>query len=649
MNRLRLELPKEIGGFNLKKITAAILSTLSLSLMGLFAPDVASADNRLNISLSSEAVFLGSAATVTISPSYLPDAANYNWGKFKYEVVAQKSSGFNAKADVYQSARQDCTGSFGTVSGVGQACSTSFTGQRTVFNGNLASSSTLSSMKLTQIDGPSQVLRVRAWIDRDNDDLLSPYELSTAQISITTVDPKKAKAFLDFEVRPPRFADGTISASIASGFAKYKASSLIDPSAIVMKVYGCNEISCEAVSGQAAYNNHPSLLRYEFSSAVKFQYQGTYTVQLVYRQSQDNEVVLATKTFDYTLQLPSGITTEVVKDNESTLSSGSSSATRAPRQRITNADTSIVDFEYKLTLKDKNPKFVSSRTVYFFVDIKDIKKPKDLLVDGLQIAQVSTPSGGVLTPSRDEIVLKRTTDANGLAVLRFSYLSPGPNERIEIDAEVNGIRPYEFAEPASEEVVVWEAAPPKTLDLYSSNNEGSSLSPVEITALALNSKGEPVTDGAVIFYADEGIQLDEVAPPLDDLGRSRTTLRISNHATKTGQGFIYGQILLPTGITTSKLAVSWTDYGRIFKVGGQPAEVIFRELTEVQINKTSTTITVSGLSLEDRVVFCKGTSCTGPIMKNINAKATRTWQRGKKTALYQVKINGVLVYSETHF
>jgi hypothetical protein len=536
---------------------------------------------------------------------------------------------------------------------VGQACSTDFSGERTVFNANVATpqqwSSAASAIKVTQTEGSSQVLRVRAWLDLNNDNLLDSYELASTSVAISTIDPQKAKAFLDFEVRPPRFADGTITASIASGIAKYKASSLLDPSAITMKVFGCNEVSCESVSGQAVYNNTPSLLRYEFSSSVKFQYQGTYTVQLVYRQSQRNEVLLVSKTFDYTLQLPTGISTEIYKGEDGVAPSTSINGVRAPRQRFTNADTSITEFTYKLALKDKNQKLISNRAVYIFVDIKDIKRPKELLVDGVQIAQVSTPSGGTLSPSRDEIVLKRTTDANGIVSLKFSYASPSGQERVELDAELNGIRPYEFAEPASEEVFVWEAAPAKTLDLYASKNDGSSVSPIEITALALGARREPVSEGAVIFFADEGIQLDEVAPPLDEFGRAKTTVRIGNLAPKSGQGFVYGQILLPTGITTSKVAISWTDYGRTFKVSGQPVETIFRELTQVEIRKTSTTITVSGLGIEDRVVFCKGTSCTGSWFKNANSKAIKTWPRGKKPARYQVKVNDAVVYSETHF
>lgn len=619
-----------------KKTTGFIASAAMISMVvvgGVAEP--AQADSRLAIAASSQQVFFGTATTLT-SSSQISDTANYDWSQMRYEILALQSKGFEAVGAITQSTASACAGTASNVVGSTRLCSNAFSSKRIVLNAPTTSGNSLTNtLKLTQLSGGSQTFRVRSWLDRNNNDVVDPFEPSSAPILITTVDPQKAKAYLGFQVDPPRFSDGKIVASTTAGVGFGRSVGIIDPSLVSLKVQNCGIRGCETISGSLSYNSYPQLLRWEFITPIAFHWEGKQIVDLVYNQNPNLTVLMATKTFEYKKQLPSGIKTEIIPQSGFSISSNDSSPSGPTRLNTTYAKPSVENFAYSATLIDKNQELIARREVYVFVDLSGIKTPTNVLVNGIRVASAA----------RDEVLLRRFTDANGRLELKFSYPSASVLESIEIDIQVDGMRPYEFAQAGSEEAFVWALDSSRNLSLFTSSDRGSSTEPITISGIVYTDDREVVTEGALIFSADEDLVLETPVSSLNVTGRVETIVRVSNLAAEAGQGFVTGQILTSTGWVSSSILLSWEDYGSAVTASVLPMSTDLKGLTNVDVGLRATTVTVFGLSSSDTVEILKNSAKY--VLKVTNGQASKIFPQAF-TSKYSVAVNGVIVYTGTH-
>jgi hypothetical protein len=630
-----------------KKIIAGIVASLISLFSFVVSATPANADNRITISAKTNAALYGSGAFITSSLGYINNVygvenfSSYNWAKMKYEVQSLSSGNFVAKAEVGQETYL-CNGI--TSSNInfrpGRTCITEFSNRRIVLNANTSVTSngaTLSQMKITQLSGEGQIFRIRSWVDSNNNDSVDPFEPASTYVSISGIDPKSVKNYLAFQVDPPRFSEGKIVASIGENVSG--AIGVIDPTLVTVKVHACGVslVSCKRVSGSLTYNSMPQLLRYEFISETEFQSQGIYAIELFYQQDANTSILLQSKNFDYSKQVPTGVKTQILPRSNTKIISELNRPDRQVKTEVTLANLAVDSFVYQANLVDSDSKLTAKRDVYVYLDLKEIKTPADFLVDGVRVT----------SKIRDEVVLKRTTDESGQLKLLFEYPEPSALERVEIDLQVNGIRPYELSQPGSVQAFVWDLGQSRSISMYSSSATGSSTEPITISSLVATDRREIVSDAGIVFTADEGIVLDFTSPVYDRPSITEVLLRISNSAPESGQGYVTANSVSLTGLISSKILVSWTGFGKVINVSAPTLNNMFKALTNVEIGSKSTTVTVYGAIASDRVTVCRAKSCLQATFNKIKGTFTRTLSHSI-AADYKVLVNNVVVYTGKH-
>lgn len=620
--------------FRKTSIFSSFLAVVCLAVVGGVAQP-ALADSRLSLSVSSQQVFFGTATTLT-SSSQISDTSNYDWSQMRYEILALQSKGFEAVAGITQSTASACAGTVSNVVGSTRLCSHAFSSKRVVLNAPATSGITLTNtLKLTQLSGDSQSFRVRSWIDRNNNDVVDPYEPASVAVSITTVDPQKARAYLGFQVDPPRFSEGKIVASTTAGVGFGRSVGILDPALVSLKVQNCGLRGCETISGALTYNSYPQLLRWEFNTPIAFHWEGKQIVELFYNQNPDLSVLMASKTFEYKKQLPEGIKTEIVAQTGFSTSSTEMLLEGPSRLNTTVVKPSVSNFTYAATLIDKNQALIARREVYVFIDLSGVKTPSNVLVNGIKITSTT----------RDEVLLRRFTDAKGRLELKFAYPSASVAERIEIDVQVDGMRPYELAQAGSEEALVWDLDSSRNLSLFTNNDRGTSTEPITISGIVYTDDREVIREGAVIFSADDDIIVETPVSTLNPTGRVETVIRISNLAAEVGQGFVVGQILTSTGWVSSNVLISWEGHGSTVTANVLPIATDLKGLTNVDVGLRETTVSVFGLLPSDSVVVLKNSAKYS--LKAVNGQASKVFYQ-TIASKYVVLVNGITVYSGTH-
>ncbi len=631
----------------MKKIIATIIATLLSVSFALNATMPAEADTRITISARTNIALYGSGSLISSSLGYLNNAYGvenytaYNWATTKYEVEALSSGSFTAKAEVGQSTSV-CNGITGTNSNIWptRTCITVFSNKRIVLNANASvtsQGSTLPSMKITQVSGDAQIFRIRIWVDSNNNESVDVFEPASTYVSVSAIDPKLVKNYLNFQVEPPRFSEGKIVASIGENVGT--ALNVIDPTLITVKVHACTYslTTCKRVNGSLTFNSMPQLLRYEFVASTELQNQGVYAIELVYQQDANTTLLLQSKNFDYTKQIPAGVKTQILPSANTKLISEQNKPNKQVKTEVTQANLSVTSFTYQANLTDADPKSIKNREIYVYLDLKEIKTPAEFLVDGVQVT----------SKARDEIVLKRTTDESGQLKLNFEYPNPTALERVEIDLQLNGIRTYELSQPGSIEAFVWNLDEKRSISIYSSASSGSSKEPVVLSSLVVTDRREIVPNSGITFTADEGIVLDFTSAVVDRPNVSEVTVRISNSAPESGQGYVSANAVSRSGIITAKVLVSWTGFGKEIKVSAPAIANMFKVLTSVEVGLKSTTVTVFGIVSSDRVTICRAKSCLSATYSSAKGTYSRTISH-TVTADYKVSVNNVVVYTGKH-
>lgn len=624
----------------MKKFFSSLIA-LALAFAGFttLSTSAAVADNRMTISADTHNILIGSTATVTAAANF-SDGATYSWDTLRWEVAATQNTIFSAVASPFQKISSGCEGRLGIYNSNLQICSTEFNAKLSSFSApTTASYRNNMQFSLVQSSGQSQIFRVRAWLDGNNNGTVDPFELASPFTSIQTVEATEAKAFMNFEVDPPRFSEGKITATLSGGNSAYKAMDLIDADLIEIRVNICGTVSCSPISGSVSYNAYPQFLRWEFVTPVTFQYKGQYAVEVIYNQDANVSHVLETVNFDYRQHLPSGLKTQITPQSGTRSLTVKTDGTRAPRLSTTVANRSVDSFDYVATLVDKDAALVAKREVYVFVDLKDLNEPTDLLVDGVQIA----------AEDRDQVVLSRTTDANGVLKLKFEYPEPSQNEKVEIDIQINGMRPYEFSDPGSEEAFLWDIASSRGLSVWASDTSGTSREPITLYGIVQSEFGSPVQEGSVIFSAEPGLIVSKVAHPVSRSGSVSSVVRISNRAPEKGTANVIAQYLTPNGWASVKIPVSWTGFGKSIKVTAPTAKTVTKGLTHVEFSNYQAVFNVMGLDKSDVVIIYRNGVASKLKSNSTTGVATQTFG-GTSTSKnkYRVTVNGKNVYTASH-
>ncbi len=625
----------------MKKISALVSTFIVFATLALVSPTAANADSRLTASTSLKTVFLGTSSIVSTSASSVSEkTTSTDWNNLKHEVIATQRGVFTLKAEFSQKTGGVCNGTVTTPNAGSQVCTSVFSTKKNVlYTTYTSSSATTSSVTFTQTAGQSQMYRIRAWIDRNNNDQIDLYEPSSAIQTISMVDPSAAKSYLHFGVEPPRFTEGKVTASISSGTSR--AIEMMNPDLVTMKVHSCDLRFCERISGATTYNYHPQLARYEFTTAVPQVGLGTYAVEMFYRKDASSNVLMDTITFDYKTPTPMGVKTEVVAQSSTTVLDTGMSAGINPRLRTTMSAPGVGNFVYKAQFSDPNPSLIAGRPVFVFLNTIDLANLSQLRVNGVQIS----------TTNKDQVILSRSTDADGLLTLNIQYAGRA-QEQLKIDIQINGMRPYEFANPGSEEAILWDVIEARNIALSASSSTGTSENPITLNANVFGPQGGAAVDGTVLFSGDSVFTFDTPVVPVS-LGSSISTiLRISNFSNETGTGFVYARTLSNGEWISAKLQISWKGYGLQVFVGSLPTDTITTPtptITSSVVLKAGVIyVSVFGVSTSDSVLIVRNGYKYSAILSADKTYQYKNFTAGSvPTSKIEIYVNGKLLSGKT--
>lgn len=544
------------------KKTNSILVALLMLATGFTQP--ANADTRLTINASTTAVLNGSGATITPSYGAVTEPAAGDWANFKYEVTALNSLGTSGSASTYQINTNPCTGVTSGASGSYRTCTTDLGSGRMVYNAGSTSQSNLyqSVLKITPQTGIGTTFQIRAWIDKNNNSRIEPYEPMSNRISVQSYDAGAAKAFFNFRVDPPLLLDNNLSAYLSAGRnnpavgGAATVTGIIDPSLLAVEILNCSAVPCTKVTASGVWNANPQLERLEYKSAVQFSAGAKFTFNLYYNPYSDatfkTAVKLASRSFDYTSATLKNLTTEIIGSNLVTQVEESDATFRFDNQRQSYAQSGLSTFTYRARLTGLDSAPAEGKEVFINLDTKGMPTWNGFRADGV-----------VLMEAVDDLVtLRRTTDKNGEVSVQFTVPKQAAGSQLEIDAIIGGLKASEIPGTGAEEVLVWGMDSSRTLTLAFADDEKTDGTSLSLSATVRSSKGDVFANEKVIFGSESDLVIGTPISSVNNSGTATTTVKVSPLASKEGSGYVTAQILSGGRMTEVKALVTWSDFGR---------------------------------------------------------------------------------------
>lgn len=544
----------------MKRKIAIILTVLLVSIGVSALPS--HADSRLSISASSGAVLTGTGSTFTIKSS-VNDFPSEDWANVKYEVITPFASGPTATATVQQLRSEICHGTAGANVNYLRPCTTEIRSGRTVLNAGAPSESNLylSTLKLTPLTGQASIFQVRAWLDRDSNGLIDPFEPVSNTSKLQSVDAAKAKSFINFQVEPPLIQKNSLKAWVSAGSSAAvvggmtTVGGLIDPSLLTVQILNCKQVPCTVVSSSGTWNPGTLQKQFEYTSTQSFSHGAKLTFNLFYNPYSDSSlktaVKLATKSFDYEGGLPHSIQTGLTSIGVSAGDEIASGNYMFHNQRQNFAEYNVKAFTYKTRVTGQNSRPLANRDVYLNVDLHGLSAWSGIKVDGVSLTSVLN----------DRVILKRTTDDNGEVEVQFQVPDQVAGSQLEIDAIISGLRAHEISGDGLEEVLIWKSDMKRFLSLSFATASSKNGSGLQIDARVRNGEGDMIAGERVIFSSDGDLEFSNAMPVLSGVGSASTVVRVSPMAKRSGSGYITAQMVSAGQILEKKVLVSWDSFG----------------------------------------------------------------------------------------
>lgn len=520
------------------------------------------ADSRLSIYASSGAVLTGTGSTFTIK-SPVNDFPSEDWANLKYEVITPFASGPTATATVQQLRSDICYGTAGANVNYLRPCITEIRSGRTVLNAGAPSESNvyLSTLKLTPLSGQASIFQVRAWLDRDSNGLIDPFEPVSNTAKLQSIDAAKAKSFINFQVEPPLIQKSLVKAWVSGGSAASviggmtTVGGLIDPAFLTVQILNCKQVPCTVVSSSGTWNPGSLQKQFEYTSTQSFSHGAKLTFNLFYNPYGDSTlktaVKLATRTFDYEGGLPHTIQTALTSTGVSAGAEISSGNFKFENQRQNFAEYNVKAFTYKTRVTGENSRPLANRDVYLNVDLHGLSAWSGIKVDGVPLTTVLN----------DRVTLKRTTDDNGQVEVQFQVPDQAAGSQLEIETIISGLRAHEISGDGREEVLIWKSDMTRFLSLRFAATSSKTGSGLQIDARARNGEGDIISGERVIFSSDGDLEFSDAMPVLSIVGSAATVVKVSPMAKKSGSSYITAQMVSAGQILEKKVLVSWDSFG----------------------------------------------------------------------------------------
>jgi hypothetical protein len=541
-------------GDPMKKFTFVIVSAIATLSIG-FTAQSAEADTRLSLSTSSQTVASGTATTVTPSSS-VSEASDYNWAQFKFEVIPLDTASYQGSVKFGQLSTTSCSGTVISTSGSTRICSIDLGSRRTILAASSASSSVgASALELKVKTEVSVRFKIRAWLDRDGDNFIDPFEPMSDSLTISVLDFNAAKSMVNWGVNPPNYRESSITTWVSASGAAVKpsgVSGIFNPSFLYVRILHCTSNECIAGRSTGTYVAHPQLTRYEYTVNDNFTVGKWLLVQLVYEPYADS-LVIGEKKFDYTESEVANISTELAANNGLDLDQSSVGfGSWHPRSEYA-ATAAITSFNYQVLVTNKAGKPLANTTAYIFVDLKGVANPSKILADDIPLS--STPL--------DQVILTRVTDSAGRISVDFSNPTPSASDAIELDVLADGVMASDLTNGSPRAVIDWGRHFVRHVELAFSSATADLDAPLHVVARVTNEHGEPVAGESVTFQTSQPVRISKDSAQLVG-GSADFDLTLGSTAGTGGSILLSATVVSTAGQVTSTSRIYWNSVKRVW-------------------------------------------------------------------------------------
>lgn len=537
----------------MKKKRLALVGIVVLVLSLISSP--ALADSRLGIGSSSSVVVHGTTATFTPHLSGVGESGNYDWARLKWDISPTVGQALVGTLSVWQLNTGTCQGTTSGPSGSYRTCNTALSGNRIVANAATTYANGASATaKINAVSGEA-TLRIRLWLDRNNNNQIDAYEPSSKVQLLQVLNPQNAKPFINFRMDPPIIGESTLRATVAAGSViapNHSTSGIIDPSKLSIRLTQCKLNTCTQISGSTTWLDHPQLQEYEFVAQAPFDPASGFGAELIYAESPTETYVIGADSFDYRSAAPVALETTITAPQGLLSTSSTDLPHKAPRQNTFLAGDSLTAFVYTARARDEQGNALVNQEVFVVFDLKDFAAPTSIVVNGMQLT-----SG-----AKDRVLLKRRTNSQGIVQLNISTPTHGWLDRIGIDLLVNGYRSWELPGDGAEQVLTWDGDGQRRIELVFSkeSNLGSSDRFVTVKARVTDGSGRAINGEKILFGGHPDLIIKEPVQTLYN-GYAQVDVGLSNLVDESGTSFVTALIIGEGGSIQVSQKLSWEAYG----------------------------------------------------------------------------------------
>lgn len=619
----------------LKKKLLAWILTFGLGLSMVAAP--ATADSRLGISASSSMVVHGTTATLSPSLNSVGENSSYDWSLLKWEVSRAVGQSLSGNLAVWQLNSGQCQGTTSGPSGSYRTCNTPLGGNRIVVSAATSyANGSSATAKITATDGEA-TLRIRLWLDRNNNNQIDPYEPAAKALALQVLNPNKIQPFVNFNMDPPVIGENVLRASVSAGSvvgASNGLYGLIDPTKLSIRITQCRLNTCTQILGAAQWVTHPQRVEYEFVSDLTFAPDSGFGAELLYTESPSEVFVLAARSFDYRHAEPLSLETSLTAPNGLFAASSSALPHLTPRQTTVLAADALNSFVYTAQISGADGKPAVNREAYVMFDLKDFSDSTTILVNGKQLTKETT----------DRVVIKRRSDSNGDVKLNITAPSHNWMDRIGIDVLVNGYRSWEIPGNGAEQVIAWDADGIRQVELSfsKSSSSGSSDKYITLKARVSDGSGRLISGEKILFGGEDPVTVENPVQTVSG-GYAQADVRLRDFIDLTGETKIRVLVISANGSYEVEQTLRWENYGEKISGGSDFSPLQASHLPDLgakiwQPSSKTVTMSVPGTNQVQGIQFLVNGRTIRPQAKEAGLTASAALSKGKNSL--QILING---------
>jgi len=528
----------------MRKISIALVALL---LSGFAIP--AQAENRLSLTQSSSAVWMGTQSTFRLSMNGFSLSSGFDERLIRYEFkVANQNGRSRVEVEFPLLTGGSCSNGRLISKSGSNFCRVESADPRFVASvGGSVNNYSQPQIFVSGFNQDSDIsLEVRAWVDLNSDGRRSIFEPQSAVRSLQILRPDVSKVGFDFDVLPVTLGGDPIRAFLYTGeFAGSGDFSpgIIDPNLLQFRVIRTSGGQQAALTSTVSWRSYPGLSAYEFSAGPTLSSGGKYEVSLSYTAAARDEVVLFSETFDFTKSNVGSVISSTEGNTRQLSYSGSTGNEGFLTER------QVIDpkkpLQHKVKVLDQAGKASVNERVWLLVDMKDMRSSRRVSVDeNLVIIQ------------RDLLIIERITNSKGEIEVSMAFPDAVAGDAVVIGVNVAGNNGVSWGSRSLDSSVLWKSDELRTLSVRSLKAASKNQLRFEVEVKNSSKKG---AEGSQVFVSGGGHVRVAGARVVrvNQSGKAEVTFTLNPRSQGAGRDTLTFQVMSNGRLQTERITVSW--------------------------------------------------------------------------------------------